>query len=327
MHVKYKYRENYFKNITPRAAYILGWIWSDGCIIDSENEYQLKIGLKITESNKKVLTFIANELCEGGKKLYEYERSDMILLIICNKVIVKDIESIGCMPRKSLIIKPPKLKMNSQIFSKFLLGCMEGDGCVDYLKGKSGSRTLRISIAGTKDMCNWWKDGITNWCSVKGGCITKVNHSTNLYILVYKSHQAEIMLDYMYDKTCCYHNEKRKKAYDCLNQRNFGLLTCKDIARISGMSSQALYTYTRAGLLPYTKIDGKNLFKHVDVLNCANYVFTSEIARMLGVTRHSAQRILKRYNFPYFGHGRYKGYDKVAIESFANIYKNKFKAL
>jgi len=57
---------------------------------------------------------------------------------------------LGIVPKKSLILQPPKI--DKQFYLPFILGYFDGDGSIYYL---NKSNIYGLSIEGTKEMLNW----------------------------------------------------------------------------------------------------------------------------------------------------------------------------
>lgn len=129
---KYSFDEHYFDKIdTPNKAYILGLLYADGCNYEKNNG----IRLELQEKDKDILEKINNEL-KNEKPLKFYERSklqkgvqDTYTIEIFNKHFADMLAEKGVVPRKSLILKFPEW-LNPDFYSFFILGYMDGDGCI-----------------------------------------------------------------------------------------------------------------------------------------------------------------------------------------------------
>ena len=94
--------KTYFSKIdTPEKAYWLGFLFADGCV--NNNDHGVSIGIHPKDIEllirlKKVLT-LDNKL--------EYTNQPVVSLRFGNIQIHDDLISHGCVPRKSLILKPP----------------------------------------------------------------------------------------------------------------------------------------------------------------------------------------------------------------------------
>ena len=123
--------ENFFENIDSEAkAYILGFIYSDGCIYVHPSAYCLTFTqLKIDED---IILFIKNEmksdypLCESRQK-----KNDKIKIkfYAYSKKIFDDLIKLGVTPRKSLTLRFPSF-LSETLMPHFIRGYFDGDGCI-----------------------------------------------------------------------------------------------------------------------------------------------------------------------------------------------------
>ena len=119
-HHRYKnlINENYFENINNQnKAYILGYIYADGCIIDYINKNSKAVkGLKFTMilSDREIIDFIWKELkCTNKKRITgfekfisptngkEYIRNPQIRARISRTKVVDDLVKLGLCHRKT----------------------------------------------------------------------------------------------------------------------------------------------------------------------------------------------------------------------------------
>jgi hypothetical protein len=154
--IKYsKVNENYFRTITPKSAYILGFICADGNIIKTKrNGGILSIGLKY--SDKYILEYITKEISNGQVPVYKkiIKNKPYVFLNICRRKIVDDIIKLGIKERKSLTLK--KVKIPKKMLSYFIRGFFDGDGYIRVIKNhdKRGKgynyESLEVTLTATK---------------------------------------------------------------------------------------------------------------------------------------------------------------------------------
>ena len=128
---KHFINENYFKTIeTEKQAYILGFIYSDGCI----EEHPSTSALTITQLEQDV---------DILKKIKEEMKSDYPLSSVIQKIndklkfrfyaysikLCEDLVKLGATPRKSLTLKFPFF-LEEKLVPHFIRGYFDGDGCV-----------------------------------------------------------------------------------------------------------------------------------------------------------------------------------------------------
>ena len=124
-----KANSNFFKNWSNNMAYILGFIVTDGCLVEHENGYN---ALNITNKNREILKDILTVM-DSGHKISIKHRGGVPNLAyfqiqIRDKVIYKDLLRIGITPRKSKTIKVPNVP--HEFFGSFVRGCFDGDGSI-----------------------------------------------------------------------------------------------------------------------------------------------------------------------------------------------------
>jgi hypothetical protein len=137
-HNRYKINENFFKIWSSSMAYVLGYIYADGSLINAHRSSRTKY-LAITSKDASILYKI-NRALGCNKPLYRrpprvikypsgktYTNSLTYTLRIGNMVIFNDLMKLGLTPRKSLSLKLPRIPF--RYFAHFLRGYFDGDGC------------------------------------------------------------------------------------------------------------------------------------------------------------------------------------------------------
>jgi intein/homing endonuclease len=177
--IKYKnINHNYFKDWNPSMAYILGWIYSDGCLDKERSVIRITVQL----SDKDILEFIQKELCGGGIYIYQ----NRVDFVITSKELFNDLLAIGLHPCKSLTITFPSIPKEYK--RDFIRGVFDGDGSIiDF-----GS-SLKFQItSGSSDFINGLCSNILMSANVslsivsKGKntkCINAQCHGTNVLTL------------------------------------------------------------------------------------------------------------------------------------------------
>jgi len=170
----YPLNQKYFEKIdTERKAYFLGFLYADGCNLPSKNS----IILSLIEADKDILNEFKKDL-ETTKPLsyknikkYNNARQDMYALHITSKTICQNLINLGCVPKKSLILKfPTEDQVPSHLIRHFIRGYFDGDGgiCLSLIKGR---KTSNISIVSTLDFCLSCKEIIKNETGINIGIV------------------------------------------------------------------------------------------------------------------------------------------------------------
>lgn len=123
--------EDYFEKIDSEdKAYFLGLIYADGCVFRN----CLKISLQ--EEDGYILGVLKDKLNYGGaiskvNPKIETSHKPQSSLQIGSKKLVSDLNKLGCIARKSLVLEfPTNKQVPRHLIFHFIRGCFDGDGWV-----------------------------------------------------------------------------------------------------------------------------------------------------------------------------------------------------
>jgi len=129
----YNVNDNYFNKIDNEdKAYWLGFLMADGCIQErpGQDRIQLVLAIKDKEHLDKYKSSLGfkgpvndNQIKSGLFKGLWHSR-----VFITSQQLVNDLSKYGCVPRKSLTLKFPKI--DKILISHFIRGYFDGDGSV-----------------------------------------------------------------------------------------------------------------------------------------------------------------------------------------------------
>lgn len=207
--------EQFFEKIDSEAkSYFLGLIYADGWV-DKRGSF----GIVLQEEDKYILEEFRSRIkYEGllrnvGRKKEHHK--DRYRLDIQSVKITKDLNSLGVIPNKSLILKFPTNKMVPHKFMKhFLRGYFDGDGCVTFKKYTNKNneikKMLACGITGSKDFCDGFCSFIKENLNInfKNRC----DNRSPAHSATTGNRQALIFLDYIYSN--CSKNFLLKRKYD-----------------------------------------------------------------------------------------------------------------
>ncbi|MDP2941375.1 MAG: LAGLIDADG family homing endonuclease [Candidatus Omnitrophota bacterium] len=131
-------------------AYILGFIFADGCLVEYKNGYH---GLDITSKDLGHLRLIKEQL-KAEHKIGEKERGYRIQ--VRNSYIYNDLLKLGLTPRKSKTIAFPEIPKS--YFSHFIRGLFDGDGSVMVWREPRWRHTWQIRTSFTSGSQNFLQD-------------------------------------------------------------------------------------------------------------------------------------------------------------------------
>ena len=204
---QYKINENYFDEIdTPNKAYILGFLWADGCNFVKKST----ISMTLEEKDKDDLDRIRNEIGSerplefidySNKHDFGYTYKNQYRLLLFSTHMCKTLENIGMVPNKSLIVKFPTL--SSELIRHFIRGLFDGDGSVcrsKYNNRQSYQHTL--TITSTLMMCEELVDIVENAININCHIYDASNHNgvTKVFNISGRN-QIKKFMDWMYDNS------------------------------------------------------------------------------------------------------------------------------
>ena len=149
MNTKSDINQNYFSVIdSPEKAYWLGFLYADG-YVTARHQVGLALSIIDIEHVKKF-----KEAISATHKIHVYESSGYgttpyaKIIISCPKM-VDDLERLGCVQNKTLILKfPTSSQVPPKFIRDFIRGYLDGDGSIT----KSGKyHPVRLSFCGTKE--------------------------------------------------------------------------------------------------------------------------------------------------------------------------------
>lgn len=145
---KYSLNEQYFDSIDSQdKAYILGFLYADGC--NCRNH----ISICLQERDKDILDKMSCALGNNRPlRFIDYSNRDgncqnQYSLTITNKYMSQQLESLGMVQNKSLILEFPKW-LDKNLYSHFVRGYFDGDGYVS-----KNYHNAKLSIVSTKNFC------------------------------------------------------------------------------------------------------------------------------------------------------------------------------
>lgn len=128
----------YFNSIDDNLkAYFLGFIAADGAIVNNS------LTITIHRKDRIILDKFKEELqCDHEVKEIKtpmgFDRSrnvDHVRFVITNKDLINDLNNLGIFPRKSMTIGNIILNISEQFRNSFIVGYLDGDGCILLPKG------------------------------------------------------------------------------------------------------------------------------------------------------------------------------------------------
>jgi hypothetical protein len=179
---KQKFNIDFFENIDSEIkAYWLGFIFADGCVLRRKYKYQTITALRLVLAEKDIdhlklfrkSISSKNSICVYSNKL---DNTTKCSISLNSEKLVSDLEKTGCVQRKSLVLKYPKLLEN--LDRHFIRGYFDGDGCISFYS-KPNNKTCRVSFIGTCDFLLKLREILVN----NGVWFTLPRKSGNYFVL------------------------------------------------------------------------------------------------------------------------------------------------
>jgi hypothetical protein len=162
---KISYRDGFFDTWSPEMAYVLGVIYSDGCLhpgkLRDPNSKttclvpRLSIHQKEPELLQKVLSLMGSnaKIYHRGRKIYHHKMSGKEIVAgeiswfnLHGNQIYDALLKLGVTPNKSLTVNFPQIPQ--QFVRHFIRGCWDGDGSI-YLEKPSNKKAASY-VSGSK---------------------------------------------------------------------------------------------------------------------------------------------------------------------------------
>lgn len=189
---------------TEEKAYWLGFLYADGFICAKSNHVGLTLALADIEHLKKYNKFLnypkglvvkQNGVDKQGQPLWacstEFRDSHMW----------EALNSKGCVPNKSLIIKFPDIKMfkDPSLVRHFVRGYWDGDGSLGIYNNIN-----YVSVIGTQSLLN----GIQEYCGIPGYMRHKSGENEAVHCLKYTNLKAFKVATWLYEGATIYLDRK-----------------------------------------------------------------------------------------------------------------------
>lgn len=198
---KYNFNENYFNEIdTGNKAYILGFLYADGCISKKKTEMIIKLQNK----DKVLLESIKLEMeSEHPVKDLTLKNRYQACFRISSMYMCEKLISHGVAPCKTFTIKFPELKKD--LINHFIRGYFDGDGCIYKIKNRN-SYAITIFTA-SKDFMESFKE-----IMLLNGIIISVYERDNGYAIFFsKKELVDKFYDFIYKDAGIYLERKKNK--------------------------------------------------------------------------------------------------------------------
>lgn len=195
---EYSVNEDFFKKWTPEMAYVFGFICSDGCVHSNRNCCSLhlhKKDLHIVEHIRSVM--------ESNNPIHVYR--DSCYLRINSKTLCDDLKSLGCKPRKSIVLQFPNVP--EEHLSHFIRGFFDGDGSIHFNK----PNTIKIAFIAGKQFLEVMQKRLNETLGLRIG---PLQQHFKVYIALYYGDDARKFCNWIYENSKGLHLNRKKERFD-----------------------------------------------------------------------------------------------------------------
>lgn len=180
----YSHNANYFHSIdTEEKAYWLGFLYADG------NVHRTTIKITLGEKDKNHLVKFnealnnSNPISINTQNAWGKEVKTANAIINCTKMC-QDLISLGCVPKKSLVLKFPTVEQVPKALQiPFIRGYVDGDGSINVTNGKWWA----VSMVGTYNMMSNIKQILGVEVKIlkekRSKCVYELSFGGNLQVL------------------------------------------------------------------------------------------------------------------------------------------------
>lgn len=205
-HNELKFDNTVFDSIdTEEKAYWLGFLYADGNISSYNNTVELSLKGSDISHLRKYNSFLNNakDVTLGVSKCNDKEFS-RCRCSVTNKYFHKRLCDLGCIPKKSLVLKfPDKSIFKDQSFVyDFIRGYIDGDGCIGF----TSTGRLTLQIISTKEFL---EEIVSIFPEVFDNLIHKdKRRANNTYFIACTGTKAEYILEILYRNSTIYLDRK-----------------------------------------------------------------------------------------------------------------------
>ena len=192
---------------TEEQFYWLGFMYADGNISKEGNRIEMRLSINDINHLEKFRKFLqlTTEIRTG-----EINGIKFCHLSVRNKHLWNKLNSLGCVPNKSLILNFPKIQLftKKEYILHFIRGYIDGDGCLSLTKDNDKIRT-RISIIGTESFLT----SVNKIFGNKGYLRSKEtnNYKNKAFELKFSDLPSRKLARYLYENATVYLDRKYER--------------------------------------------------------------------------------------------------------------------
>lgn len=187
---KYVINEGFFSKWSPEMCYVLGLLFTDGCVQVDKDGKSTHVCLSLNDLS--LLEKVRN-LVGSNHNIYKMRQKGLYSLRFGREKILKELNRLGMVPNKSKIIKFPDIP--DEYTRHFIRGCWDGDGSVFFQYKKKLLMTFYVS--GSKDFIEKLEDILNKKAGLSKRVIYSRPSGTSFYFK-YAHNDSIKLFHYMY---------------------------------------------------------------------------------------------------------------------------------
>ena len=192
---------------TEEKAYWLGFLFADGCVTD-KGLLELNLQAQDVGHLHKLSRFLecTNPIIYCPKKSSD-KIYDLYGLHIYNKQLCDRLQELGCVPRKSLILKFPDKSIfkDSSLIRHFIRGYFDGDGCICLTQWSASLLGTYEFLTDVQNIVKEFKDKTIS---------KKHNNNSNTYQIGVTRKKAYSFLEWLYKDSTIFLQRKHQKYFE-----------------------------------------------------------------------------------------------------------------
>lgn len=198
MGYKYSVSIKFFREWSDNMAYVLGFLYADGCIMKSR--YRIKFS-----SNDQDLLINIRNILQSDYPILPYLRKNRrfpnFSTIVDSKKMYLDLQNLGLTPQKSKSMKLPYIPQ--EYFPHFIRGYLDGDGSIYYDKPTPLSN-IRLNTSfscGSHNFLDKLQKSISQILGIKHQNVISNRKRRNAYCIRYSTKDSLKFLEYIYQNS------------------------------------------------------------------------------------------------------------------------------
>jgi hypothetical protein len=159
-------------------SYWAGVLSADGTI-KKHLKYDYLLELSNLDEN---IVFPFKEFLKTEKKVYKYKQKSngktKYQFAISSPYIIEDLKKWNIEPKKSKFNKVPDcIKENDYLISQWLVGLIDGDGSIFFIKTNGQIKNICVTVLASKQIIDY----VVSYLGLEGGCVCSEKGIENLY--------------------------------------------------------------------------------------------------------------------------------------------------